>query len=209
MRISFLAVVLGAVAVMVACSSNQPAQPAPEQKRQTAAPKPAETQTGRETFQRLYIAARSWAGDIKPFRVQSETTSEVNGQGGKAATWRASFASPSRRAIKTYLWTGAGDAGSRGVTPGTEDTYNPSNSATQVFDLAFLKVDTDKAFDVAQKHGGDKLTKKDPAQPVTYALDWSGSQNKLIWHVIYGSPSDAKLRVAVDATTGEFMRVDK
>jgi hypothetical protein len=208
MRVSLLAALIVAASLMIACSSSQPGHQA-EQKAQPAL-KPTETQTGREAFQRLYVAARAWAGDIKPFRVQSEPTSDANGQGGKAAIWRASFASPSRRSIKTYLWSGTGDSASRGMTPGTEDTYNPGNSATRVFDVAFLKVDTDKAYEVAQQHGGDALTRKDAAQPVTYVLDWAGNQNELIWHVVYGtSPLDAKLRVAVDASTGEFLRVEK
>jgi len=34
--------------------------------------------------------------------------------------------------------------------------------------------------------------------------------NNLVWHVIYGnSRADAKLKVAVDATTGEFIRIEK
>lgn len=207
MRKRLLVAVVAALCTVLGCSSSQPGQG--EQKSQTA-PKPTERQTGREAFQRLYVAARAWAGDIKPFRLQSEAVSDANGQDGKAAVWRASFASPSRRSIKTYAWSGTGDANSRGMTPGTEDTYNPSNSATQVFDVAFLKIDTDKAFEVAQQHGGDKLTKKDAAQPVTYVLEWAGSQNKLIWHIIYGSSAaDAKLRISVDATTGDFLRVEK
>jgi hypothetical protein len=41
-------------------------------------------------------------------------------------------------------------------------------------------------------------------------LNWSGVTNELIWHVIYGSsPEDAKLRVAVNASNGEFLRVEK
>ncbi len=206
MQVRLLAVVLVALALMIGCSSNQQPQTTSEQKSQPAAPKAVETQSGREAFQRLYVAARGWAGDIKPFRVQSEPVADSNGQAGKAAVWRASFASPSRRAIKTYLWSGAGESGQRGVTPGSEDAYNPNNSSTQVFDVAFLKIDTDKAYDVAQQHGGEKLIKKDPAQPVNYLLEWDSRHNKLIWHVSYGSsPSDTKLRVAVDATTGSFL----
>ena len=45
----------------------------------------------------------------------------------------------------------------RGVSHGTEDTYNPSNSSTHVFDMQFLKIDSDKAFTEAQKHGGEAL----------------------------------------------------
>ncbi len=52
--------------------------------------------------------------------------------------------------------------------------------------------------------------KKNPDTPVIYVLDWSGTTNELIWHVIYGtSRDDAKLRVAVNATSGDFIRVEK
>ena len=52
--------------------------------------------------------------------------------------------------------------------------------------------------------------KKDPKQPVFFVLDWDASKNQLLWHVIYGSSQDeAKLRIAVDATSGEFVRVEK
>jgi hypothetical protein len=76
--------------------------------------------------------------------------------------------------------------------------------------MAFLKVDSDKAFEVAQAHGGDKALEKNPDTPVLYSLDWSSSTNELVWHVIYGASRDeAKLRVAVNASSGEFLRVEK
>ena len=91
-----------------------------------------------------------------------------------------------------------------------EDTYSPNNSSTRVFDSAFLKIDSDKAYEVAQQHGGEKLIKADPKQPVIYLLEWNLQENMLTWHVIYGSsPAEAKLKVAVDATTGVFERVEK
>jgi hypothetical protein len=34
--------------------------------------------------------------------------------------------------------------------------------------------------------------------------------NELIWHVIYGESRDnAKLKVAVNATSGDFLRIEK
>ena len=63
---------------------------------------------------------------------------------------------------------------------------------------------------MAQQHGGEKLTKANPKQPVLYVLEWNPQQNILTWHVIYGSSAaEAKLKVAVDATTGVFERVEK
>jgi hypothetical protein len=194
-----------ALMMLTACSSP-PSTPAPAEKPQ---PKPAEFVTGRSAFQKLYIAARGWARDAQPYRVESTITDDSKGKEGKSALWRASFASPAQKGVKAYTWSGEVSS-DRGINPGTEDTYSPTNTSTQIFDVAFLKVDSDKALEVAQKHGGDKLTAKDPDTPVLYVLDWSAATNELIWHVIYGvSRDDYKLRVAVNASSGDFMRVEK
>lgn len=191
---------------MVGCSS-EPSKPAEKPQ-----PKGPELVTGRVAFQKLYIAARGWARDAQPYRLQSQITTDSNGKDGKADLWQASFASPATRGVKPYTWSGTdvSDAPSRGVNPGNEDTYSPSNASTQIFDIQFLKVDSDKAFEEAQKHGGDKLLEKSPDTPVSYVLDWTPATNELIWHVIYGANRDiAKLKVAVNATSGEFLRVEK
>ena len=205
-----LVTALLALALLAGCTSSQPTQPAQKtEEKKTEAPKPPETATGREVFQRLYVAARGWAPDAKPFKLESATTSDANGHDGKAAVWRASFAAASRRALKTWIWSGTGLSGERGVTAGTEDTYSPSNTSTQVFEIAFLKTDSDKAFTEAQKHGGDKLLKKTPDQPVMYLLDWNAAGNDLIWHVTYGENRlNSKLAVAVNASTGAFIKVE-
>jgi hypothetical protein len=200
-----------ALVVLGGCSSEPPKSA--EQKAQpAAAPAEPETVTGRVAFQRLYVAAHGWAPDARPFRLQSQTSKSNIGHDGKSGIWRAQFGSASRRSIKPYVWSGikADDAPAPGVNPGSEDTYNPSNTNTQVFDIAFLKVDSDKAYAEAQKHGGEKILKKTPDQPVSYMLDWRASSNELIWHVYYGtSDEDAKLKVAVDASSGAFLHIEK
>jgi hypothetical protein len=122
--------------------------------------------------------------------------------------WRAAFASAAMHGSKPYTWSGidSPDAPSRGINPGTQDAYTPGND----FDMQFLKIDSDKAFETAQKHGGDKVLQQSPDTPVTYLLDWNRAGNNLIWHVIYGtSRNDAKLVADVDASTGEFIRKEK
>jgi hypothetical protein len=203
-KLATVTMILG-LGLLVACSSesSQPEKPQP---------KPPEFVTGRTAFQKLYIAARGWARDAQPFLLESQGTAESNGQDGTAAVWRAAFASSSERKVKPYMWTGvdAKDAPARGISPGSEDTYNPSNSSTQIFDLAFLKVDSDKALQVANEHGGDKLLKKEPATPILYGLEWNAATNELVWHVYYGPNRDeAKLKVDVNASTGGFNRVVK
>jgi hypothetical protein len=195
-------------ALLSACNSNPP-KPAAEPKPEVKAP---EALTGRAAFYKTFIAARNYAADVKPFRIESTPTSEDDGHDGKATIWRASYASAMQHGVKPFIWSGSNlpDAPSRGVSPGNEDVYNPSNASTQVFDPAFLKIDSDQAFAEAQKHGGDKVLEKDASIPVIYICDWNHNTNELIWHVIYGASRDeAKLTVAVNASTGEFIRVEK
>ena len=204
---AMLSLALLSVITTVGCSS-EPTKPSQSEKPQ---PKSPELLTGRTAFQRVYIAARGWQRDAQPYRLESMTTADSKGKDGKSAVWRGAFASSLHRAVKAYTWSGedAPDAPSRGMNPGTEDNYSPSNSSTQVFDTQFLKVDSDKAFETAQKHGGDKILSKDPGTPIVYVCDWSRATSELIWHVIYGERDNPKLRVAVNATSGEFMRVEK
>jgi len=195
--------------LLIAGCTSEPTKPAQSENPQ---PKGPQLETGRVAFQKMYIAARGWQRDAQGFRVQSEVTADCRGKDGKSDLWRAWFASPTARFTKPFVWSGTDlpDTPSRGVTPGAEDTYSPTNTSTTVFDIAFLKVDSDKAFEVAQQHGGDKILEKDASTPVFYVLDWSRTSNQLIWHVIYGtSRDDAKLRVAVDASGGDFIRVEK
>lgn len=206
LRARFVLMLLG-LFVLAACSS-EPSK-STEQKPQ---PKPPEIVAGRTAFQRLYVAAHGWARDAQPYRLENQVTKEANGRDGKSAVWRAFFASAVQRGVKPYVWSGveAPDAPSRGISPGTEDTYNPSNSTTQIFDIAFLKIDSDKALDTAKKRGGDKVLDKNPDLPVFFILDWSHNTNELIWHVIFGESADnPKLKVAVNASSGDFIRVEK
>jgi len=194
------------LALLSACSSDKPAEPA---KPEVKGP---ELIGALSAFRKVYVPARSWNQDAKPYRLEAVVTSDGNGQDGKWAVWRGSFASATQRSVKSYTWSGsaADGAPSRGVNPSVEDSYSPTNASTQIFDMAFLKIDSDQAFTAAQKHGGDKILEKEPNTPVFYICDWNHNTNQLIWHVIYGPARDgAKLTVAVDASTGEFIRVEK
>ena len=195
-----LAIVLLSLAMISGCTSEAP-QPAPKAQ-------PPDPQTGRSAFQHMFIAARGWAPDIRPYQLQSGTVGDQKGRDGKAVLWTAAFTSASMRASKPFSWSGidAPDTPSRGVNPGTQDNFTPGND----FDVQFLKVDSDKAFAVAQEHGGDKILKDKPDTPVTYLLDWNKSGGNLVWHVIYGTNRNQAALVAdIDATTGAFLRKEK
>src|SRR5882762_7167148 len=198
MAMKKLVVAIFALAVMTACSS-EPSKPA-----QTEKPKPAEPITGRVAFQKCYVAARGWARDAQPYRLESQLTDDSKGRDGKSLAWRAGFASALQHSTRPYMWSNGE------VSFGVEDSYSPTNTSTKAFDIAFLKLDSDQALQTAQKHGGDKLLEKSPDTPILYTLDWNNQTNELTWHIIYGTDrGNAKLRVAVNASSGEFLRVEK
>ena len=205
-KTAFLCVALALL--LTGCSSDKPSESA-------SAPKPArqsQYETGRVAFQKMFLSAHSWANDAQPFRVQSQYSTGSPVSEGKAGLWRASFASPGKRMMKMFMWSGlvGPDTPEPGITFTTEDSWSASNSSTRVFDTGFVKVDSDKAYEVAEKNGGSKLTKANPQQPVYFVLDWDAQKNQLLWHVIYGESEDkAKLRIAVNASTGEFERVER
>jgi len=187
--------------ILMAGCSSEPSKPAASE---TPQPKALETITGSSAFFKCYISARIWAPDAQPYRAESYANAASKGRDGKAGEWRAGFASPSKHSTKFFTWAN-GD-----ISHSVDDTYSPTNSSTQIFNVQFLKVDTDKAFAIAQQHGGDKLLEKEPNTPVFYVLDWNRQANELLWHVIYGTDREtAKLLVAVNASTGEFSRVEK
>ena len=212
-RLVFALSVIGVAILTTGCSSNE-TKTAPEKEAPVTKPQKLEPTlyTGQEAFSRMLGLALKWASDAQPARVESVLTPETTGQDGKSTIWRGYFASPSRRSTKTIVCSGSRrpDAPPLGVSPeGAEGAYN-AQSANLVFSQYLLKTDTDKAFSVAQQHGGDAIVKKDPQQPITYVLLKDRKLNVPVWYVIYGaSEKDRKGIGVINATTGAFVRAGK
>src|ERR1700688_2078970 len=90
-----------ALLMMTGCTSG-PSTPAPVEKPQ---PKLAEFVTGRSAFQKLYIAARGWARDAQPYRIESMITDDSKGKKAKPAVRGASFGPPLKHGVKAYTWS--------------------------------------------------------------------------------------------------------
>lgn len=188
--------------VLLGCSS-------PSGKESSANSQPAapELDSARVALQKMIPPARFWSPDAEPTRLESVPTKESDGHDGKSGLWKATFASPAKSQAETFTWSGLSDSDApRGVDHGPPDSFDPSNRSTRPFQIAFLKVDSDKAFEVAQAHGGKQLLSKEPAARVKYVLDWNPQSSQLRWRVAYGGTDvSPKLSVIVNATTAEFV----
>ena len=160
---------LALAAICLGCSSEPQKAPADAQ--------PAvQLETGRFALQKMLAPARGWSGDAQLVRLESTNLKGGDGHDGKANFWRALFASTGRQKSEPFTWAGvATDDGPRGVNHGVEDSYNPSNRSSRSFDLNFLKIDSDQAFETAQKHGGSRCWKK--ILKYKWATCWTGTCN--------------------------------
>lgn len=212
-------VLISSIALLIflaGCTSSAPT-PSAESKPAAKPAFQATYLTGREALQKMYIAARTWAPDAKPYSLQSIATKDDNGQDGRAGIWGAGFASASKGKLKVFSWSGLNgpDAPEPGVSSRPEDTYNPANTSTAVFDMAYAKIDSGgpektTALSVAEEHGGDKLIKADKNLNVYYSLSWHARDNQLVWRVSFGQEQNQpKLSVDVDASSGAFIKTEK
>ena len=215
-RLAFALSVISVAILTAGCSSteNKPKESTPEKPATAAQPESKEPvlYTGQEAFNRMMGLAMKWSPDAQPARLESVLTTETTGQDGKSTVWRGYFVSPSRRSTKTIVCSGSRrpDAPPFGASAeGREGAYN-ADSATLAFLPLLLKTDTDKAFAIAQQHGGEAIVKKDAKQPITYVLLKDRKQNVPVWYVIYGtSETDRKGIGVINATTGAFVSAGK
>src|ERR1019366_8187134 len=93
--------------MLAGCSSGNKSESSNES-HPSAKPavKQAQYETGRTAFQKLYVSSRMWAADVKPFRLQSQFTVGAPVNEGKSGLWRGSFASPAKRMMKLFVWSG-------------------------------------------------------------------------------------------------------
>ena len=208
MKIAVWALLAGLL--ITGCSSTPPSQ----QQKSSEPTKPAsdanKADNGRVAFQRLYVAARGWARDAMPVGLESQSTKEFPGKDGKAGVWRGTFGSASRQAMKPFTWSGVNsdDAPPPGISPGSEDSFSASNTSTRPFDFNYLKVDSDKAYEIALAHGGKEFVAKNKDAEIRYTLSFDGRSNQLRW-IVNMESATAKARpltVILDATSGLFLK---
>lgn len=167
--------------------------------------------TARPCLRRMIEMAQRWSADALPFHLESDLNTEGSGQAGQSTVWRGLFASQSRGTFKNIICSGSrlSDAPSFGVTSTAEMPYS-ANVPSLLFHPSYLQTDSDKAFAIAQGHGGADLIKKDPKQTVLYLLTWDAKQKALLWYVMYGkSPTERKGMGVINASTGALLRAGK
>lgn len=200
MKFVLFAACCGLALLMASCTSQS--SPSGE----TASAQSGQPVTGREAFQEMFSAARMWASDAQPESLQSGLMTGVSTTDGKAPVWRGEFVSRARRQQRTFQYVSVHtpDGPDKGVSKGPERSWDGS----QPFDVAFIKTDSDAAFQLAQKHGGARLLKAHKNYHVFYDLNRESLNlgQGVAWQVSYGeNRATAPLIVHVASDSGRFL----
>ncbi len=184
-----------AALVLSACSADTPDK---------AAAKPAEPITGLRALYQAYGMARSWAPDVKILHVSSIDIDQVKSQPGKTGAWQVVFASEAKGQKRAYV-SCVFDVSvtlRKGVFAESPNQWSDDHRA---FIIAAAQIDSDKALEVAMKHGAE-YTKKNPTMPISYYLEMGRTINMPVWRVIWGeSISTSTFSILIEATTGTYI----
>ena len=188
--------------LLSACSSETPT---PTQKK--AEEKSAVPLTGRQALQQMYIAARGWAADIQPVKLNSILLPELKAEPGKAAAWEVIFVSASLGKARSYTYSSIESAGNlhQGVFAGPDQSWSGPSLTSKPFLMASVKVDSDDAYKTALKKGAE-YDKKNPGKPINLLLEANTRFPDTTWRVIWGeSVGTSNFSIFVDASTGQYV----
>lgn len=199
MRICFLLTLLSFVS---ACSDT----PTPSTAK--APPKPPETITGRQAFQRTFPSARTWAAHCQPLRILSLRLDALKGENGKAPAWEVTYVSSQQARSRRYTWSALEAEGlHEGVFAGPIESWSGPSGQEQPILPSALQIDTSEAFETAVSVSVDYLHRPGDRPPVTFLLESTPRFPNPTWRILWGaSISTAEYSVFVDATTGKFLQ---
>ena len=178
-----------------------------ETSQTAASPKsePVQPITGQTALYRMYQVARMWAPDAQVLKMNSIHLTALPAVRGKAGAWEATFTSAARSAGRSYTYSVLEEEGNlhEGVFKGREESL--SGPAEKSFLIAAVKIDTDKAYQKADKQAGD-YDQKNPNQTISFLLEKQEKFPDPVWRVIWGeSLGTSGLSVLIDATTGMYL----
>lgn len=210
-KICLAAAVLAAIFVLFSCSQT-PRQPAANQATNEAA-KPAESAspsgpvTAKTAYWEMYKSAYKWAPDIVLLRLTPKDVPGLAAEGGKAAIWEATFASPAQHAFRVFTYAIAAQPPDiyKGVNIGNSIAWAGVTREVMPISMSDVKIDSDAAYAAAAADGEAWLKKNPDKKLSNFQLGNGYSFPAPVWYVVWGEKK-AGYVAYVNATTGKILK---
>jgi hypothetical protein len=198
-----------AVAVLLLAGCSQSTTPSTsDESKAAAAPKgPPELVTAKTAFWPMYTSARHWTTDLAILGLEPGEVPGFKNEAGKAAMWKATFASPSlhQYRVYTYAITAVPPDIYKGVVAGIRVPWAGATREAMPIDLTLFNVDSDAAYQAATADGAAWLKKNPNTGLSSFALGDSARFPAPVWGLAWGDKKSGFVAF-VDATSGQVLR---
>lgn len=202
--------VLAAGAMLVLWGCSQAPKPSASDETATKpkeAAAPAEPIPAKTAFWPMYTEARRWATDFVTLKIAAGDVPGFKNEGGKAAMWQATFASPSLHQYRVYSYAIAAVPPDiyKGVSIGRGLPWGGETRDVMPIQLSQFGVDSDAAYQVAEKDAAAWL-KKNPAEKLaTFELGNAFRFPDPMWYFMWGNKKLGYI-VFVSSTTAKVFK---
>lgn len=204
MKRTLFSAILAAGLVLSGCSST-----APSAKKAKEPPPPPELVGGQSAAYMMFQSARQWSQDVQMFSMESIDFDSMRGKDGKFAAWRASFVSPSRGRIKTFMYSVIDAQGIRSGVSNEPDQPFMARPQQTPFYIQAIRTDSPDALKAALTDKQIReMADKNPDSPLYFQIEATAqSQMAPAWRVVWG-PSIAQSAGSafVLADSGKFLK---
>ena len=197
------------VGVILVSSCSQPTKP----KETETAEKPAEPAgppqlvTAKTAFWPMYTSARKWTTDFVTLRVTSKEVPGFKNEGGKAAMWEATFASPSQHEYRVYSYSIAAVPPDiyKGVSVGRGMPWSGVTREVMPVQISEFSVDSDAAYETAAADAGAWLKKNQDKPLSSFELGNAYRYEAPVWFLMWGTKKGG-YSAFVNASTGKVLK---
>lgn len=198
---------VAAVTLSFAGCTNS-AVPAADAAKPAAAVSPAVPVSARTAFNPMYKSAFTWASDVVLLQMTPTEVSGFTNDGGKAAQWHATWASPSlhKSRVDSYAIATVVPDIHKGAANGIPIPWAGPSREMMPIDLGSFTVDSDTAY-AAGAADADAWLKKNPDKKLSMMDLSNGSRFHVpVWAMLWGDKKSGYL-VFVDASTGKVLKM--
>jgi len=199
------------LALFLLSSCSQTTQP-PAAGGDSAA-KPAESSaavapvTAKTAYWEMYKLAYKWTPDILALKLEPKEMPGFSNDGGKAAIWEGTFASPSQHSFRTFTYAIAAHPPDiyKGVTVADSIPWRGVTAEVMPIRMADVSIDSDAAYSAATADAAEWL-KKNPSKKLTsFQLGNGNAFPAPVWYFLWGDQKSG-YAAFVNATTGKVLR---
>jgi len=194
------------VAILLLGSCSQSTQPTSAAKAAEAS-SASEPVTAKTAYWEMYKLAYKWTPDFVVLRMVPKEIPGVKNDGGKAALWEGTFASPSRKEYRVFSYAVVAHSPDiyKGVTVGNTIPWGGVTRDVMPVSMSSVNIDSDAAYNTATADAASWLKKNGDKSLSSFQLGNGYSFPAPVWYFMWG---DKKLGYAVfvNATTGKVMK---